>query len=150
MSSRPFDSEMAALFASEKNPKLLRLGFKELRPLQQPGMAAPVAVRWSHKFATPPSPNLEKLRQILTVRLVPVHFFLRNNITFQTHVWDQHFIGIMCSPKFEGKTHKEINRMVEELCEEVGMGGRVRILCQPPSRWHMMKHRTRRRWDFDR
>ena len=22
-------------------------------------------------------------------------------------VWDQHFIGIMCSPKFEGKTHKD-------------------------------------------
>ena len=31
-----------------------------------------------------------------------------NSTTCQfAQVWDQHFIGIMCSPKFEGKTHKD-------------------------------------------
>ena len=31
-----------------------------------------------------------------------------NSTTCQlVQVWDQHFIGIMCSPKFEGKTHKD-------------------------------------------
>mmetsp|Transcript_69414 Transcript_69414/g.140605 ORF Transcript_69414/g.140605 Transcript_69414/m.140605 type:complete len:146 (+) Transcript_69414:1-438(+) len=114
------------------------------------GLAAPSAVRYSYKFATPPSPNLEKLRHVLTVKLVPIHFFLRNDITFGNYVWDQHFIGIMCSPKFEGKTHKEMRQMVEDLCAEVGLPGRVHMICQPPSRWHMMKARTKRRWDFDR
>ncbi|CAK9064549.1 Hypothetical protein SCF082_LOCUS33211 [Durusdinium trenchii] len=108
-------------------------------------------IRYSHKFATPPSPNLEKLRQIYTVKLVPLHFYLRNNLHVGSgYIWDEFFIGIMCSPKFEGKTHKEMNQMVEDLAAEVGMSGRVRMICQPPSRWHMMRRRTRKRWDFDR
>eukprot|EP00933_Yihiella_yeosuensis_P072459 TRINITY_DN80843_c0_g1_i1.p1 TRINITY_DN80843_c0_g1~~TRINITY_DN80843_c0_g1_i1.p1 ORF type:complete len:164 (+),score=19.51 TRINITY_DN80843_c0_g1_i1:91-582(+) len=114
------------------------------------GLGAPLSCRTHFKFAKPPSPNLDALRKALTEKLVPVHFFLRNNLTFTNFVWDQHFIGIMCSPKFEGKSHKEINDMVDSICDEVGMKGRVRILCQPPSRWHMMKRRTRKRWDFDR
>eukprot|EP00931_Biecheleriopsis_adriatica_P098908 TRINITY_DN73094_c0_g1_i1.p1 TRINITY_DN73094_c0_g1~~TRINITY_DN73094_c0_g1_i1.p1 ORF type:complete len:148 (+),score=25.42 TRINITY_DN73094_c0_g1_i1:30-473(+) len=142
--------------------RLLRLNFSQLQPLRRSHLAekalvlaAPPwaklgAVRSAHKFACPPSPNLEALRKILTERLVPVHFFIRNNLTFTNYVWDKHFIGIICSPKFEGKTHKEINQMVDDICDEVGMKGRVRLMAQPPSRWHMMKRRTRRRWDFDR
>mmetsp|Transcript_24640 Transcript_24640/g.43938 ORF Transcript_24640/g.43938 Transcript_24640/m.43938 type:complete len:145 (-) Transcript_24640:18-452(-) len=114
------------------------------------GLGAPSSSRSYYKFAKPPSPNLDALRQLLTERLVPVHFFLRNNLTFTNFVWDKHFIGIMCSPKFEGKSHKEINAMVDDIADEVGMRGQVRIVCQPPSKWHMMKRRTRKRWDFDR
>mmetsp|Transcript_32060 Transcript_32060/g.74889 ORF Transcript_32060/g.74889 Transcript_32060/m.74889 type:complete len:155 (+) Transcript_32060:30-494(+) len=113
------------------------------------GLFALTAVRSSYKFAPPPSPNLVALRKILTERLVPVHFYLRNNLTFCNYVWDMHFIGICCSPKFEGKSHKEINKMVEDICAEVGMQGRVQMICHPPSRWHMMRRRARRRWDFD-
>ncbi|CAL1132225.1 unnamed protein product [Cladocopium goreaui] len=97
-----------------------------------PGLTELTGLGSGYKFATPPSPNLEKL------------------LGTPGDVWDQHFIGIMCSPKFEGKTHKEMRQMVEDLCAEVGLPGRVHMICQPPSRWHMMKARTKRRWDFDR
>ncbi|CAJ1364621.1 unnamed protein product [Effrenium voratum] len=112
---------------------------------------SPLTVRCSYRYACPPSPNLVKLRQLITEKLVPVHFFIRNKkLTPWPWVWDTDFMGICCSPKFEGKTHKEINEMVDELAAQVGMRGRVRLLCQPPSRWHMLKRRARSRWDFDR
>mmetsp|Transcript_15616 Transcript_15616/g.35887 ORF Transcript_15616/g.35887 Transcript_15616/m.35887 type:complete len:133 (+) Transcript_15616:43-441(+) len=106
--------------------------------------------RWHFKFKKPPSPNLDALRKVMTERLTPVHFFLRVDLNFgRISAWDRHFKGICCSPKFEGKTFAEINTMVEECCKEVGMEGRVRMICQPPSRWHMMRRRARRRWDLD-
>mmetsp|Transcript_140972 Transcript_140972/g.351519 ORF Transcript_140972/g.351519 Transcript_140972/m.351519 type:complete len:173 (-) Transcript_140972:103-621(-) len=108
------------------------------------------SVRSYHKFAKPDSPNLDALRKVITEKLTPVHFYLRNNLIFTNWVYDMHFVGIICSPKFEGKSHKEMNAMVDACAEEVGMGGRVRCICQPPSRWHMMRRRSRHRWDFDR
>eukprot|EP00930_Biecheleria_cincta_P050433 TRINITY_DN35601_c0_g1_i1.p1 TRINITY_DN35601_c0_g1~~TRINITY_DN35601_c0_g1_i1.p1 ORF type:complete len:151 (+),score=17.34 TRINITY_DN35601_c0_g1_i1:91-543(+) len=120
-----------------------------LEPSVSAGLGTPSSSRSHYKFAKPPSPNLDALRKVLTERLVPVHFFLRNNLTFTNYVWDKHFIGICCSPKFEGKSHKEMNELVDDICDEVGMKGRVRLLCHPPSRWHMMKRRSRKKWDFD-
>ena len=72
-----------------------------------------------------------------------------DSATCSVQVHDTHFIGICCSPKFEGKTHKQINEMVDAIAEEVGVKGRVKLLCQPPSKWHMLKRRSRHKWDFD-
>merc|ERR1711939_1069650 len=108
------------------------------------------SVRFAHKFAKPPSPNLDNLRCVLTERLTPVQFYLINDTPkFTNWVWDQHFKGICLSPKFEGKSTKQMLEMVEACCREVGMEGRVHLICQPPSRWHKMKRLHRRRWTID-
>eukprot|EP00929_Paragymnodinium_shiwhaense_P039175 TRINITY_DN20600_c0_g1_i1.p1 TRINITY_DN20600_c0_g1~~TRINITY_DN20600_c0_g1_i1.p1 ORF type:complete len:195 (-),score=30.28 TRINITY_DN20600_c0_g1_i1:282-809(-) len=112
--------------------------------------AVQVQVRDFRKFACPPKPNLDALRKVIMVRLTPVYFYLKNDPKFNpTVLWDAHFKGICCSPKFEGKSFKEINAMVEECAEEVGMGGRISMFCQPPSKWHLMRRRGRRRWTGD-
>eukprot|EP00927_Polykrikos_kofoidii_P011423 TRINITY_DN14844_c0_g1_i1.p1 TRINITY_DN14844_c0_g1~~TRINITY_DN14844_c0_g1_i1.p1 ORF type:complete len:206 (-),score=25.95 TRINITY_DN14844_c0_g1_i1:106-723(-) len=106
-------------------------------------------VRAIHKFAKPDSPNLDNLRRVFTEKLVPVHFYLITDGRFTNWVWDMHFRGICCSPKFEGKTYKEINDMVNALCKEVGMEGRVRMTCEPPSRWFKLRRLNRKRWHID-
>mmetsp|Transcript_61751 Transcript_61751/g.170785 ORF Transcript_61751/g.170785 Transcript_61751/m.170785 type:complete len:191 (-) Transcript_61751:140-712(-) len=126
------------------------------RPLGTPrpptiarSLSEPFGARAYHKFAKPPSPNLDNIRRVISEKLTPIYFYARNNLIFTNWVWDMHFVGVICSPKFEGKTHKEMNAMVEECCEAVGMKGRVKLICHPPSRWHMMRRRARKRWYLD-
>mmetsp|Transcript_65577 Transcript_65577/g.125079 ORF Transcript_65577/g.125079 Transcript_65577/m.125079 type:complete len:170 (-) Transcript_65577:65-574(-) len=107
------------------------------------------SIRGYYRFARPPGPNADKLRQIITERLTPVCFYLKNDLAYANWVYDMHFMGILCSPKFEGKTFKEINAMVNACAAEAGMEGRVRMICQPPSRWHMLRKRARKRWNLD-
>mmetsp|Transcript_126196 Transcript_126196/g.200156 ORF Transcript_126196/g.200156 Transcript_126196/m.200156 type:complete len:155 (+) Transcript_126196:70-534(+) len=131
-------------------PSAWRFGRPSALPLgPRPDVNSFGLVRTYYRFARPASPKLDELRKVLTERLTPVHFFLKNDLCYANWVYDMHFTGIMCSPKFEGKSYKEIHDMVNACCAEVGMEGRVRMICQPPSRWHMMRKRARKRWNLD-
>ncbi|PFH35197.1 hypothetical protein BESB_060840 [Besnoitia besnoiti] len=103
------------------------------------------AVRSAHKFAAPPCPNLLLLRKSIHQRLQPILFFLKNDTTMGNYVYDQHFKGVLCSPLFEGKSYKEINAMVDRVLEDIGLSGRVKLYCQPPSLMHVRRHGTKKR-----
>merc|ERR1719324_850083 len=116
------------------------------------GISALGSVRTHYRFARPPSPVLDELRRVITVKLTPVHFYVVNDLGYGYTTWayDMHFRGILCSPKFEGKTYKEMHTMVNDCAAEAGLPeGRLKMICQPPSRWNMMRKRARRRWNLD-
>ncbi|CDJ68261.1 hypothetical protein, conserved [Eimeria necatrix] len=91
--------------------------------------------RFAHKFAAPECPNLLKLRKAIEQNFKPVCFYVKNDYAMGHHVYDQHFYGILCSPLFEGKSYRQINAMVDRVLEPLGLGGRVKLHCQPPSRF---------------
>ncbi|CDJ43020.1 hypothetical protein, conserved [Eimeria tenella] len=91
--------------------------------------------RFAHKFAAPECPNLLKLRKAIEQNFKPICFYVKNDYAMGHHVYDQHFYGILCSPLFEGKSYKQINAMVDRVLEPLGLGGRVKLHCQPPSRF---------------
>ena len=79
-------------------------------------------------------------------KLQPIHFQIKMDSTKGRHVYDQYFVAILCSPKFEGKNYREINAMFEEHMESIGMESRVRCHMQPPSRYEKMKIFARWYW----
>ncbi|SJK86498.1 conserved Plasmodium protein, unknown function [Babesia microti strain RI] len=107
-------------------------------------------VRWAHSFAAPPSPNLDRLKHEIIEKFHPICFQIKRDCTFGTHLHDSHFMGILCSPSFEGKTYKEINSMVDKVLESIGLKGRVRLHCQPPSKFNKMYRHTRWKWNLDK
>eukprot|EP00389_Voromonas_pontica_P001464 GDKH01002187.1.p1 GENE.GDKH01002187.1~~GDKH01002187.1.p1 ORF type:complete len:137 (-),score=18.23 GDKH01002187.1:94-504(-) len=111
---------------------------------------AAVTSRFAHKFAAPPCPNLNKLRSMVWTKFYPIHFELQNDYNYGTHIYDTHFKGILCSPKFEGKTYAEMNRMFNEECFKVGLKKRVKMHCEPPSRFLKMKKFVRHHWNMER
>ncbi|KFG60835.1 hypothetical protein TGRUB_225720 [Toxoplasma gondii RUB] len=107
-------------------------------------------VRAAHKFAAPPCPNLLLLRKTIHQRLQPILFFLKNDVTMGNYVYDQHFKGVLCSPLFEGKSYKEIYAMVDRVLEDIGLSGRVKLYCEPPSLLHKMKYHVRKHWPLEK
>uniref|UniRef100_UPI00389B3A8B mL179 n=1 Tax=Toxoplasma gondii TaxID=5811 RepID=UPI00389B3A8B len=104
----------------------------------------------AHKFAAPPCPNLLLLRKTIHQRLQPILFFLKNDVTMGNYVYDQHFKGVLCSPLFEGKSYKEIYAMVDRVLEDIGLSGRVKLYCEPPSLLHKMKYHVRKHWPLEK
>nr|CEL68982.1 TPA: hypothetical protein BN1204_047090 [Neospora caninum Liverpool] len=108
------------------------------------------SLRFAHKFAAPPCPNLLLLRKNIHQRLQPILFFLKNDTTMGNYVYDQHFKGVLCSPLFEGKSYKEIYAMVDRVLEDIGLSGRVKLYCEPPSLLHKMKYHVRKHWPLEK
>ncbi|KAL8424588.1 hypothetical protein Efla_003704 [Eimeria flavescens] len=106
--------------------------------------------RLAHKFAAPECPNLLKLRMAIEQNFQPICFYVKNDYAMGHHVYDQHFYGILCSPVFEGKTYGQINAMVDRVLEPIGLKGRVKLHCQPPSRFEKMRHRVHWRWQLEK
>ncbi|EDO07128.1 uncharacterized protein BBOV_IV007740 [Babesia bovis T2Bo] len=103
-----------------------------------------------HKYAAPSTPNLDAITAAINAKLQPICFHIKNDPNYSTYVYDQHFYGILCSPLFEGKSYKEINAMVEQILEPLGLKGCVRLNCQPPSRFHKLRNHIRWRWNVDK
>ncbi|KAK2195084.1 BolA-like superfamily [Babesia duncani] len=93
--------------------------------------------RFYHRFAGPPSPNLEALKEAIISKLHPICFRIKNDSNYATYVHDEHFYGIICSPLFEDKSYAEINQMVQDIIGPLGLKGKVTFNCQPPSRFHV-------------
>ncbi|EKX72959.1 conserved hypothetical protein [Theileria equi strain WA] len=104
---------------------------------------------YHHKYAAPPGPKLEALRSAIISKLQPICFYVKNDPNYATYVHDEHFYGILCSPMFEGKSYAEINQMIEKILEPLELKGRVRLNCQPPSRYHKLKRHIRWRWNLE-
>ncbi|CAD7950000.1 unnamed protein product [Amoebophrya sp. A25] len=104
---------------------------------------------FSKKFKRPPSPNYDKIRDVIYQKFQPVQFYLNNDGEGGPYVFDQHFKGLLCSPKFEGVDPIEMYKMVEREMAQIGLAGRVRLNCQPPSRFHMLHRTVRKRWGID-
>lgn len=115
-----------------------------------PSSSATWQRRFAHKFAAPECPNLLRLRSAIEQNLHPICFYVKNDYAMGHHVYDQHFYGILCSPFFEGKTYVQINAMVDRVLEPIGLKGRVKLYCQPPSRFENMRHRLRWRWQLEK
>lgn len=115
-----------------------------------PSSAATWQRRFAHKFAAPECPNLLRLRSAIEQNLNPICFYIKNDYAMGHHVYDQHFYGILCSPLFEGKTYGQINAMVDSVLKPIGLKGRVKLHCQPPSRFEKMRHRLRWRWQLEK
>lgn len=48
---------------------------------------------------------------------------------------------------FEGKKQSECRAMVQKVLMPIGMAGRVKMLCRPPSEWNMFsKGKIREMW----
>ena len=95
--------------------------------------------RWrsAHKWAAPPSPNMESIKHAVNQNLSPIYFSIRNDISAGPWNTDQNFYGILCSPKFEGKDYKEMYSLLNEALKPIGMSGRCRFSLEPPSRWNV-------------
>ncbi|UVC49731.1 hypothetical protein MACK_003841 [Theileria orientalis] len=103
-----------------------------------------------HKYAAPQGPKLQSLKDAITSKLNPICFYVKNDPNYSTYVQDEHFYGILCSPLFEGKTYSEMNEIVNGILEPLNLKGRVRLNCQPPSRYNKLKRHIRLRWNLDR
>jgi len=103
----------------------------------------------AHKYAKGDTPNLDNLKRVVYEQLQPIHFHVKQNCTYGPWLRDMYFCGVICSPKFEGKTHRQMNEMVEAAMKTVNLDNRVRFTCEPPSRWIRMKAKTRQRWNLD-
>ncbi|KAK1441950.1 hypothetical protein BgAZ_502820 [Babesia gibsoni] len=103
-----------------------------------------------HKYAAPSSPKLDAMRAAITAKLQPICFQVKNDPDYSTYVYDEHFYGILCSPLFEGKTYTEINAMVDEILEPLGLKGAVKLNCQPPSKFFKLRNHVRWRWNLNR
>ena len=99
--------------------------------------------RWAHKWASPPSPNMESIKQAVNQNLSPIYFTIRNDVSAGPWNTDQNFYGLLCSPKFEGKDYNEMHSMLEEILRPIGMAGRCRFSLEPPSRWNVRSSPTR-------
>lgn len=63
---------------------------------------------------------------------------MQNDKNAGNYLYDKHYWGYICSPKFEGKTYKEMKDMLKDLLERCEMGeGRCRFKLEPPSRWEV-------------
>ncbi|CDR97543.1 hypothetical protein, conserved [Babesia bigemina] len=102
-----------------------------------------------HKYAAPSTPKLDALRSAISAKLQPIYFHIKNDPNYGTYVYDEHFYGVLCSPLFEGKTYTEINAMVDQILEPLGLKAAVRLNCQPPSRFFKLRRHIRWRWNVD-
>eukprot|EP00916_Digyalum_oweni_P015346 GHVL01025105.1.p1 GENE.GHVL01025105.1~~GHVL01025105.1.p1 ORF type:complete len:145 (+),score=4.69 GHVL01025105.1:51-437(+) len=109
-------------------------------------------LRFAHRRAVPAAPNLEALRKIVHQKLRPIHFEIKFDFEYGTFPrdFDHHFKGILCSPLFEGKSYEEINKLVDDTLDEIGLKGFVRLHCQPPSRYHKMHRMKIQRWNMEK
>ena len=108
-------------------------------------------IRFAHKFAAPPSPNLNRIQQAVYKTLKPIQFNIKNNAQMGSHLYDEWFVGVICSPRFEGKSFNQINLMVANTMKLAGVDPiRCRFRCQPPSRHHMLKRDIAKRWPLDK
>lgn len=82
----------------------------------------------------------------LFVCLFAVHIF--GTVT-NTEIWDEFFIGIMCSPKFEGKTHKD--HLGVTMCDEWQLlDSDERSLSRRWIRWWKIWRLRWSNWGFER
>ncbi|SBT80757.1 conserved Plasmodium protein, unknown function [Plasmodium malariae] len=109
-----------------------------------------ISKKYAHKFASPDCPNLMNIKKVIYEKLKPICFHIKQDYTMGHHVHDMHFYGILCSPLFENKSYKEMNSMVEKLMSEINLAGRVKLHCQPPSRFNKMKKHIRWRWNLEK
>mmetsp|Transcript_20827 Transcript_20827/g.17777 ORF Transcript_20827/g.17777 Transcript_20827/m.17777 type:complete len:115 (+) Transcript_20827:3-347(+) len=109
------------------------------------------STRCYHKFVRPEAPNQDNLKKIITKELQPIAFEMQNDKNAGNYLYDKHYWGYICSPKFEGKTYKEMKEMLKELLDKCDMGeGRCRFKLEPPSRWEKLKRIRRRHFSLDR
>jgi stress-induced morphogen len=92
---------------------------------------------FAHKWAAPPSPNMDAIKKSVNTHLSPVYFSIRNDVAAGPWNTDQNFYGLICSPKFEGKSYEQMYAMLQELIEPLGLNGRCRFSLEPPSRWNV-------------
>ncbi|EER05536.1 hypothetical protein Pmar_PMAR011564 [Perkinsus marinus ATCC 50983] len=90
-------------------------------------------IRHYHKFVRPEAPNQDNLKKTITRELQPIAFEMQNDKNAGNYLYDKHYWGYICSPKFEGKTYKEMKDMLKDLLERCEMGeGRCRFKLEPP------------------
>jgi stress-induced morphogen len=105
--------------------------------------------RLAHKWASPPNPVLQQLKKVLTENLAPVYLNVRNDVVAGPWNTDKNFYGIICSPKFEEKSRKEMHEMVDTILKGIGMEQNCRFSLEPPSRWDRLYRKKRWRWGLD-
>lgn len=44
-----------------------------------------------HKYAAPPGPKLQSLKEAITSKLNPICFYVKNDPNYSTYVYDEHF-----------------------------------------------------------
>ena len=104
---------------------------------------------FAHKWAAPPSPNMEAIKRAVAAHLSPIYFAMRNDVAAGPWNTDQNFYGLICSPKFEGKSYPEMIGMVDDVLKPLGMQGKCRFSLEPPSRWNRLYRKKRWRWGVD-
>lgn len=92
---------------------------------------------FAHKWAPPPSPNMDAIKKAINMQLSPIYFAMRNDISSGPWNTDENFYGLICSPKFEGKQYFEMHKMVDDVLMSLGMVGRCKFSVEPPSRWNV-------------
>jgi hypothetical protein len=106
-------------------------------------------VKLAHKWASPPSPNMEAIKRAVFDGLSPIYFTIRGEQAAGPWNTDQNFYGIICSSKFEGKTRSEMRAMMSNLLAPLNMDDRCRFSLEPPSRWDRLYRKKRWRWGVD-
>ena len=96
-----------------------------------------VPQRLAHKWASPPSPNMNSIKEVITRTFSPIYFTIRSEVSSGPWNTDNNFYGLLCSAKFEGKLYSDMHKMVNDALNSVGMEGRCRFSVEPPSRWNV-------------
>lgn len=112
-------------------------------------MLVRVGPQLAHKWAAPPSPNMQAVKRAVTEQLSPIYFAMRNDMSCGPWNTDKNFYGLICSPKFEGRTYPEMLFMVDAVLKPLGMSGYCRFSLEPPSRWNRLYRKKRWRWGVD-
>ena len=105
--------------------------------------------RFAHSFVKPSTPNMDAIKRALIERLSPIYFQCRQDIWKGAWVNDQFFYGAICSPAFEGKGYYQMQAMVDDILDPLGMKDRCRFFLNPPSRWVKFRHIKNRHWGVD-
>jgi stress-induced morphogen len=92
---------------------------------------------------------MEAIKRAVNDAFAPVYFAIRNEQAAGPWNTDQNFYGVLCSPKFEGKSRTEMVEMVKTALEPLGMADRCRFAVEPPSKWARLYRKKRWRWGVD-
>ena len=112
-------------------------------------MIAQVWLRKAHKWAAPPNANMEAIKRAIDSVLAPIYFSIRNEQAAGPWNTDSNFYGIICSPKFEGKSAQEMREMLTDVLRPLNMIDKCRFSLEPPSRWGRLYRKKRWRWGVD-
>jgi hypothetical protein len=92
---------------------------------------------------------MEAIKKAINSSLYPIYFAIRSEQAAGPWNTDNNFYGIICSPKFEGKTPLEMKDMVFDVLKPLEMADKCRFSLEPPSRWARLYRKKRWRWGVD-